>query len=264
MSTQQSNYDFHLCMISWIKKIVFLSFSLVLISCGADRAMVNNVEISTSVEQNGDILMALTADLGIGNLQLPNASFPILLPKDGREIGIVSLVGSLGGKNILSIDINLSEAANLDLTDTRLPNGAMIPLIADNPVLVIPVGKVMVYLSLVEGAQVLGVSVPIRSFDKVGSKVGTTVLMPIFNKNGTIGAAGIYTSRQVGASGIAVVADISGKLSELPSFENQLIMPQMEQISLDYSTQGPSRAQKKNIDRELYKLHKKREVLRLK
>ena len=166
-----------------LKTFIFISLSLVFISCGSDKAMVNNIDVETSIDQSGDVYMILTADLGIGNLQLPTASFPIILPNDGREIGLVSLTGSLSGKNLLSIDLNISEAANLEMASVRLPNGALIPLVADNPVLTIPVGRVEVYLSLVKGAQVLGVSVPIKSFDSLGRKVGTTALMPIFSSS---------------------------------------------------------------------------------
>lgn len=245
-----------------LSKVLVLSISLTLfVSCGSDRPMVNNVDVSTTVV-DGDVLLNLTTDLGIGNLQLPNAVIPIILPKDGREVGQVSLVGSLGGQNILSIDINLSDAGNLELASVRLPNGAMIPLIADNPVLRIPVKNVEVYLSLVEGAQVLGVAVPIKSFDSLGKKVGTSALMPIFSKNGTIGAAGLYTSREKGKNGIAVVADISGKLSGIPEL-NTVPVIQMQQAEINFQSASPSRSQKKRIDRELYKLHRKRKQLKM-
>ena len=272
-------------------KVFLLSLiTVTLISCGSSKPMVNNVNVTTTVEDN-DVFLSLTADLGIGNLQLPTASLPIILPKDGREIGQVSLVGSLGGKNILSIDINVSEAAHLELASVKLPNGSMIPLIADNPVLQVPVKNVIVYLSLVEGAQVLSVTVPIKSFDSLGRKVGTATLMPIFSKNGTIGAAGIYTSKTTGQNGISVVADISGKLETVPafsgiqlgagqlaavdgsrgalsavssrSFKSASFAPQDVKPSLDFSSKAPSKRIKRRIDKELYKLHRKRKKLRM-
>ena len=241
--------------------LVTLTLLMALVSCGSNKPMVNDVQVSTTLV-GSEIMLNLTADLGIGNLQLPNASLPIILPKDGREIGQVSLVGSLSGKNLLSIDINLSEVSNLEMASVRLPNGAMIPLIADNAVLVIPVKNVQVYLSLVEGAQILGVAVPIKSFDSLGRKVGTSALMPIFSKNGNLGAAGIYTSRTSGQNGIAVITDISGKLKDI-AVPSTGTIPQMQQTEISFKSSSPTRSQKKKIDRELYKLHKKKRRLSL-
>lgn len=246
-------------------RIVFLCIvSVFLVSCGSNKPMVNDVKVSTSVDGQ-DVMLSLTADLGIGNLQLPNASLPIILPKDGREIGQVSLSGVLGGKNILSIDINVSETANLEFASARLPNGAMIPLIADNSVLKIPVDNVVVYLSLLEGAQAIGVAVPIKSFDKAGRKVGTTTLMPVFSKNGNLGAAGIFTSKTSGQNGIAVVTDISGKIENLLNQSNARVaqMEQADSGSLDFRSHSVSKSKKKRIDREMYKLHRKRTKLKL-
>lgn len=243
------------------KILILLCSSFIFISCGSDKPMVNDVKVSTSFVDD-ELYLNLTADLGMGNLTLPNATIPIILPKDGREIGQVSLNGSFSGKNILSVDVNVSKASYLELASTRLPNGALIPLIADNAVLSIPVKNIVVYLSLTEGAQALGVAVPISSFDKIGAKVGTTAVMPIFSKNGNLGAAGIFTSRSKGKNGIAVVTDISGKISGL--FDSSILrVPQMQQADLDFSSQSVSRSKKRRIDREMYKLHRRRARLKL-
>lgn len=243
------------------KAISFCIFSLIFISCGSDRPMVNDVKVETIV-QDSDLILSLSADLSIGNLQLPNATIPIILPKDGREIGVVSLVSTLDGKNILGIDLNVSESSNLELASARLPNGSIIPLIGDTPVLAIPVKNVVVYLSLVSGAEAIGVAVPIRSFDALGSKVGTTALMPIFSKNGNVGAAGLFTSKNAGENGIAIVADISAQMNGLDHLINSNNMPQMQQDDSAVAMPlGPSRSQKRSIDRELYKMHKKRKKL---
>ena len=109
--------------------------------------MVKNVKVSTS-QQDNDVLVSLSADLSIGNVQLPYTSLPIILPKIGKQIGQLTLQSSADGANQLVLDVNVSEAANLELASVQLPNGSMLPIIGDNSVLVIPAGKVQIYLSL--------------------------------------------------------------------------------------------------------------------
>lgn len=223
--------------------------------------MVKDVTVTTTVE-DGDILLSLNVDLSIGNLQLPHATLPIILPKDGREVGQVSLTGTSNGENLLSIDINLSDAKNLDLVSVRLPNRAMVPLIGDNQVLKIPIKNVVIYLSLAEQAQMIGVAIPIKSFDSLGKKVGTSVLMPVFSKRGTLGAAGLYTSKIRGENGVAVIADISQKLQGLTELTHSAIA-QQQQIDTSFESNSVSRSQKRRIDRELYRLHRKRQKLEM-
>lgn len=245
---------------SCLKSVTLVIFSVLLVSCGSQKPMVDDINVSSS-SSGGDILINLSANLSIGNVQLPNASFPIILPKIGKEIGTVSLVSTSSGDNLLQMEINVSEAANLELASVRLPNGSLIPLIADNAVLKIPLGKVEVLLSLADGSQALGVVIPIKSFDKIGQKTGTAALIPSFNKNGIYGAAGIYTSKTAGKNGFVLVADISSKMGgiSIPSVSSM----QMEQAPLDYSSQVPSSRVEKRINKEMYKLHKRRTKLRL-
>lgn len=231
-----------------------------LISCGSQKPMVDDINVTTSTV-NGDIILNLSADLSIGNLQMPSASFPIILPRIGKQVGQISLLTTPSGVNQLLMEVNVSEAANLDLTSVRLPNGSMIPLIGDNAVLEVPVGKVVVYLSLAEGAQALGIAVPIKTFDAIGRKVGSASMMPLFNKNGVMGAAGIFTSKTAGQNGFALVADISSKLGSISIPNANLI--QMEQAPLDFSSASPSRRIKKKLNKELYKLNKRRKRLQL-
>jgi hypothetical protein len=249
-----------------LKSTTLLLALFTLASCGGSKPMVNDVKVSTSVV-DGDIHLSLSADLSIGNVLLPNASIPIILPKSGKEIGHVSLVNNGQGENTLGVDLNISETANLDLDSARLPNGTMIPLIADRQVIVVPIGKgTEVYISITGDQAAVGVAVPIKSFDQMGSKVGTSSLMPIFQTNGVIGAAGVFTSREAGKNGIALIADVSSFLGDFVNsnkIENHAFRMQQQQSSLDYSVQAPSRRAEKKINKELYKLHRKRRVLQL-
>lgn len=243
---------------------LLLSFSF-LVSCGGSAPMVKDVQVQSS-QIDGDIWVELSADLSIGNLLLPNATIPIILPRDGREIGNISLVSAGGGSNLLSVNLNVSETAQLDLDEARLPNGSLVPLIADREVITVSLGKgAEVYISLSGSQAAIGVAVPIRSFDVIGAKVGTSSLMPIFNSNGVLGAAGLFTSRETGKNGIALIADVSSFIGNLIGTktldDHQNRMKQSQQADLDYSGTKPSRRVEKRINRELYKMHRRRKQL---
>ena len=241
-----------------MKAMVLLTLLVSFISCGSQAPMVKNVKVSTNQVDN-DVLVSLSADLSIGAVQLPFTSLPIILPKTGKQIGQLTLQSTADGANQLVLDVNVSEAANLELASVRLPNGSVLPIIADNSVLVIPAGKVQIYLSLLDGAQAIGVAVPIKTFDAIGANVGTTALMPIFNSNNIVGAAGVYTSKEAGKNGFALVADLSGVINvSIPN-----IFAKQAQSSLDYSSASPSRRQERKINSMLYRMHKKKQMLEL-
>lgn len=241
-----------------LKALVLITLMISFVSCGSQAPMVKNVDVQT-VQQDGDVLVKLSADLSIGGLQLPFTSLPIIIPKLGKQVGQLSLQTSAEGANQLVLEVNISEAANLELASVVLPNGQMLPIIADNSVLVIPVGKVQIYLSLLDGAQAIGVAIPVKTFDAIGSKVGTTALMPIFNSNNIVGAAGVYTSKEAGKNGFALVADLSNVISvSIPN-----AFAKQAQSSLDLSSAKPIRRKERVINRELLRLSRKRAVLEL-
>ncbi len=244
-----------------LKGLLCLLTLTIFVSCGSSSSMVSDVKVSTASNEDGDILVSLTADLNIGNVQIPAASLPIILPKDGREVGTVSITADALGQNVLVIDINLSDAANLELAAVRLPNGSIIPLIADNAVLEIPLGKAKVLLSLAEGSQALGVVLPISALDKVGAKVGTAVLAPAFSKDGVMGAAGVYTSKTAGQNGFVLVADISSKMGGISIPNANVNKMQMQQAPLEHGSVEPSRRVKRKLQRELLRMHRKKAVM---
>lgn len=247
--------------ISQTLKFLVLSLLLtVFVSCGSQAPMVDDVKVNVS-NVDGDVVVSLTADLAMGNLMLPSVTFPIILPKTGKEVGIVSLSQSAAGLNQIGIDLNVSSGVHLETTAARLPNGALMPIILNQNVLTIPLGKVTVLLSLNSGAQALGIIIPISSFDNIGGKVGTTVLMPMFNKNGNLGAAGIYTSKVAGENGFALVTDISNKIPDI--FGSALVAQQREEADVSEELLSPSRTEKRIIDKELLKMHKRKAVLKL-
>ena len=248
-----------------IKVCTVLISLFAFVSCGSNSASVTDVELSASNIDN-DVVVDLSADLSIGALSLPNASLPIYLPKIGKEIGTVSLLSDGLGTNTISVQINVSEAANLDLQTATLPNGMAIPLIAQNSVLKIELNSgIEIMLSLAENAQAIAVVVPISTFDQVGEKVGTASLIPSFNLKNINGAAGIFLSKAAGQNGIALAIDLSSVLGdiEIPNATVATKSLLASEASLDLSSITPSRRVKRKIDREMLKLHKRSTQLEL-
>lgn len=248
--------------------VLLLVMTIVFTSCGSSGSMINNVSVSTA-DIDGDVNVSLSADLAIGNLQLPNVALPIILPKGNRQIGTLALAQSPEGVNQLTVNLNVSETAGLDLESVALPNGNLLPLIGDRQVIKVPVGKGLeVYISLTSNSAAIGVAVPLSAFDVIGRNVGTTSLMPIFNSNGISGAAGVFTSRTAGENGFALVADLSGILGSIIKAngleDHSFRMAQKQQdMDLDYTEHKPSKRVERKIKKALYKMHKKKTELKL-
>lgn len=248
--------------------VLLLVMAIIFTSCGSSSSMINNINVNTT-DIDGDVNVSLSADLNIGNLKLPNATLPIILPNGARQIGTLSLAQTLEGANQLTVNLNVSETAGLNLEEVALPNGNKLPLIGDRQVIKVPVGSgIEVYISLTSSSAAIGVAVPLGIFDQIGANVGTTSLMPIFNSNGISGAAGVFTSRNAGENGFALVADLSGVLGNLiksNSLEDHSFrMAQKQQdMELDYTEHMPSKRVERRVMKQLYKLHRKKTQIEL-
>lgn len=249
--------------ISRLKSLLLLLPLVIFVSCGSQKPMVDSIKVKPHLVDD-ELIVSMTADLSIGNLILPVAGIPIYLPKTGEEVGLITLQTTPEGVNQIHVEINVSDAIHLEAAVAKLPNGTLLPIVGNNKVLDIPVGKgVHVYLSLTETSAALGVAVPIKSFDSIGAKTGTAALMPIFNKNDILGAAGIYTSKTAGQNGFAIVADLSNVLSRAQMQEVGVQMQQQESFSEIAVAKSPRRSVEKRINRELYKMHKRGKRLQL-
>lgn len=250
---------------SLVKSLVLLGTLLSFVSCGSKSGgMLKNVDVETEL-YDGEVFVSIDAELGIGNLIMPNVVIPIHQPDTGLEVGAVSMITAANGKNELGIDLNLSALTDYRANQATLPNGNILPLIGDNVAIVVPISSSAdLYLSMVDGSVVVGVAVGISSFDKIGSKLGTTSLFPIFNQGGRVSAGGVYTSNQAGLNGFGFFTDISGNLET--DMLDALVSIQMEQdgASLKAKSIEPrsSRTHSK-LNYELYKLHRKRTKLKL-
>lgn len=261
-----------------LRILCVLTISFTLVSCG-DKPQVKDIQVKTEYVDN-DLYVSIGANLSIGNLMLPQTTLPIYMPKTWQEIGTVSMTSAIAGANYMEIDVNLSAITHLQASQVSLPNGSILPLIANNKVIVIPVGKgAELYLTLGDGVAAIGAAVPFKTFDAMGAKVGTTSLFPAFNINGILGAAGIYTSKEAGKNGFGLFADLSnvldpidfvdiGQTPQVPQASSMLkaarVAPRrVAPVQLDYSSIKPSSRREKRLNKELYKLNRRRARLKL-
>lgn len=257
---------------SFLKLITLVMLSLIVSSCGKTPQVVTGIQVQSSTV-NSDIMLALKADLDLGAMSFPSVTLPILHPRNQTNIGSVELVPVLGGKNQIKISVNVSSLSDIQAVRATLPNGNSIPLIAANPTITIALGAgAKLYLTVGANAVALGVAVPIKSFDGIGSAVGAINLFPVFTLDRVIGSAGIFTGSQAGQNGFALIADVTQYVNMqdifVPQAEADLMKManvQEEQaiVRLVYTSQAPSSAKEKKVNSMIYDLNQKKTKLQL-
>jgi hypothetical protein len=267
------------------KSLVFLTLVFTLVSCGKDQQQfMKDIHIAT-YSQDTDVYVSVDAKLNLGAMQLPAISLPIKNPKTGVDLGLVEMGVVAGGSNFLKLAFNLSSVTNLSASKGQLPNGNSLPLIATNQVIEIPIGgnkAIKLYISFVDGAQAIGIAVPIKSFDGIGGSVGNTSLFPIFSIENVLGSAGLFTSSTAGQNGFGVFVDLTNILNDVlkrelaartshlevgvRSFARSRFASSISSIKgeLDYSAKTVSSRKKRKINKRIYRLHRKRTRLHLK
>jgi hypothetical protein len=268
--------------------VTLVILSLFVTACGKNSQIVTGVQVQSSVVAQ-DINVAFKADLDLGNISFPAVTLPILHPKGLGQIGAVDLLPLLGGKNQIMVKLNLSKVTDLQAVSAVLPNGNLIPLIANNPTIVVPLGAgAQLYITVSATVTAIGVAVPIKTFDSIGGSVGGLSLFPVFNIDKVVGSAGIFTSKNAGQNGFAIIADLSQYVKMQDIFVPQSAAPaiasasmakslslasisaleaapaiQDDSIKLDMSEQRPSSAKEKRINSMLYDMHLAKKRLQL-
>lgn len=252
------------------RSVTLVMLSLFAVACGnAPSNVLTGVQVSTET-RNDDLWMSFAADLNLGAMSFASISVPVLHPHGQTPIGQLDLISGFSGTNQLKISVNVSELADVNTTQATLPNGNMVPLIANNQVIAVNIGNgARVYLALSEKVTAIGVAVPISAFDSIGQSLPGLNFFPIVNTGDVIGTAGIFTGAQAGQNGIAVVADVSkivnlGKL--LPNVSATMAIQAEEasdSLKLDYRSHSGSKSQKRALDSMIYRLNKKKAVLRM-
>lgn len=231
------------------------------LACGKRPQVVTGIQVQSQVI-NQDLSLSLKADLDLGNMSFPAVALPILHPRGQMPIGKVELAPVLGGKNQIKITVNVSSLSDIQAVQATLPNGNMVPLIATNPTIVIPLGSgAKLYLTVGAKAVALGVAVPIKTFDSIGGAVGSANLFPVFSIDKVIGAAGLFTGASSGQSGFALVADVTQYVKM-----QDIFVPQMsdDSINLAYASQIPSASKEQKINSMILNLNMKSTALEIK
>ena len=112
----------------------------------------------------------------------------------------------------------------------------------------------------IAGTIALGVAIPFRTLDKVGAKIGTSSLFPMFNINEIVGSGGLFFSRDAGKNGFGLFADVTNVLDPIMFLD---IARKSDIKTLEYNSIIPSSRTEDRIDSEMYKLHRKRKRLQL-
>lgn len=234
-----------------------------LVSCGGSNSNVlNGIQVSTSQVGN-DTMLSFSANLNLGAMSFASISVPVLHPRGQTPIGQLELTSGLAGQSQIKISVNMSQVADINVAQAVLPNGNMIPLIANNPTIAIRIGNgARVYLTLGQGVTAVGVAVPISAFDNIGQTLPGLNFFPIVQQGDVVATAGIFTGAQAGQNGIAVVADVS----KLVNFDK--IMPSSQILmassaELDYRSHQPSAAKDRELKSMLATLNARKTKLRM-
>lgn len=230
-------------------------------SCGKRPQVVTGIQVQSQVVKE-DLNLSVKADLDFGNMSFPAIALPILHPRGQMQIGKVELAPVLGGKNQIKISVNISSLADIQAIQAALPNGNMVPLLANNPTIVVPLGSgAKLYLTIGANTVAIGVAVPVKTFDGIGSTVGATNLFPIFSIDKVVGAAGIFTGPSSGQSGFALVADVTQYVQMQDVFVPQLAS---DSVNLSYSSQIPTSSKEQKINNMILNLNTRSAVLEIK
>ncbi|MDA8793475.1 hypothetical protein N9N67_09520 [Bacteriovoracaceae bacterium] len=242
------------------QKILLIIFSsFLLVSCGNRMKYVTDVKVTPDFDQ-GDVWINSSAKLNIGNITLPNLTLPILVPGLNRNVGEVEIVSN-SDHDLLKINVNLSEIINLNTSESTLPNGKSLPLIGENEVIQLNLGRkknAYLYLTMNDNQLVLGTAIAIGGMDFLGNTVGTAALFPAFNIKNVIGAAGIFTSKDKGESGLGIFFDLS---DIVPSVIFEQKHTQALQV-IEYKEVMPSSSKEQKLNRAIYRMHRKKAVIK--
>jgi hypothetical protein len=253
-----------------LQTVTLVVLSLFAISCGSGGPsnVLSGVKVETKTI-NGDVWISFASDLNLGAMSFASISVPVLHPRGQTQVGQLELISGLAGQNQLKISVNVSELADVQTSTAALPNGNMIPLIANNQVIAVKIrGGASVYLALSEKVTAIGVAIPISAFDNIGRTLPGLNFFPVVNSGDVIGTAGIFTGMNAGQNGIAVVADISKVVNMGTLFKSSASLAiQAEEardsLKLDYRSQSGSASQKSKLDAMIFELHKRKALLKM-
>jgi hypothetical protein len=167
-----------------------------------------------------------TIQLSTQDFLITDISLPIVDPNNPSiEYGSISLNNSIcmpnttctSGGGELVIDVDLTQAADLQSVSDLLPNGTAIPIsgLTASSVLAFDVGGTggKVYLDLAQGQELVGVALPFSELNGVGAYVPGVDIFSPFTVSDVSGVVGIFAGAGSDETGIALFADLSSVMS---------------------------------------------------
>jgi hypothetical protein len=209
-------------MKSQYRLMLFVGLSAALLSSCGKTNILKSVNLQVSDSGSGsspgaDPYLTLTANLNLGNAVFDQLQVPVLDPRSGRPLGLLSLSALPDGSQQVSLGVSASAALNADpVLGLTLPNGRELPLslgVRPGEMLAFPIlnhSRIYIGGDLRERAT-LGVALAIRQLDGIANQAG----MPLnlffgMNVNPSLyGTAGLYGSPSPNQSGVAVLARLN-------------------------------------------------------
>jgi len=204
--------------------LYIISMTLLLVGlsgCGQNPAqdLVKGVDLMT-YELNSNSHMAAIFEVDTQRTSLPAISLPLgYSPETGFSYGELSISPSAPNRSKVTLDVNLTQAAQLPPSDPWLPNELDLPISGIDPSSIISLktsGSSKVYIAFSPESVILGTAITLREFDSLGERVGRTNLFFPFNlKDQIFGSAGIFTGSKPHTSGLGLFVDASPLLDRL-------------------------------------------------
>lgn len=192
-----------------LAKIALLGTTVALLSaCGENplAGAFKNVSLS-NIDSNGNAFVELKTEVGSENVIFSMATLPIVDPKTGKELGVISMERTLDGRNLLTVRANVTgiKLGNV-LPDNKLPNGNNVPVAGLSSLIAVPAGQnSRVYVGQAGDKLMVGVAVAVEQFDNLAAYIpGASVFFNLATSAGLPGVAGFFTSKESGKSGLAL------------------------------------------------------------
>ncbi len=205
-----------------LAKAALLGSAVLFLSACGDNPLANafkNISIK-NIDQDGNAIVELKTEVGVGTVLFSSGSLPIIDPQTGKVYGSISMERTLDGKNILTVSANVTgiKLGNV-LIDNKLPNGANVPVAGLTSLLAVPAGRhSRIYIGQSGDKMMVGVAVAIEQFDSLAQYIpGASMFFNVKSNSDTPGLAGFFTSSQSGKSGLALFMQTNVPGINLPS-----------------------------------------------
>lgn len=199
----------------------FLASSLLFTGCkggsSTQSPLVKGVELTTTLEDDSDVYLNLSAVFQLGKLTITGDRLEIKNPYDSSiKYGelIFDPIEGQEGYNRVGVKLNLSDVAHVEGGMPTLPNGEDLPIGSTTEhsqmyELSIPQINSKIYIGLGKDMTILGFAIAIKEFDIIGDSINGANVFLGFNIKGVQGNAGLFTGTGHMESGLGFFVDLS-------------------------------------------------------